>query len=142
MKNLSKKYKMCYNKNNQGYSLLVILVVISSISILVSTSILLLSVDFSRTSFSNQKSYQARYLALACAEAALQEIRNSTPFTGTDTINIGAESCQYTVTNTGGQNRNIQAQASVGGVVRKLEIDIDAINPDINVVSWIPVADF
>ena len=133
---------MWYNKDKQGYSILLIIVVVSAVAVAITTSLLLLGIDSSRTSFAQEQSYQARSLANACAEEALQQIRNMTAYTGSGTISLGQGSCDYLVTNTGGLNRNIRASSTVGTIIRKVEIDIDAIEPDINIVSWQEKADF
>lgn len=131
--------KICYNK---GYSLLLAVLIIGAIAVAITVSLLLLGIDSSETSFSLEQSKKARGLANACAESALQEIRNSTPFTGSDTINFSDGSCSYTVTNDGGSNRSIESSGTVGDVVKKISVSIDQINPDINIVSWQEVADF
>lgn len=132
--------QMCYN--NKGYSLLLAILIIGAVAVAITVSMLLLGIDSSRTSFALEQSKQARGLANACAESALQEIRNSTPFTGSATINFSLGSCTYTVTNQGGQNRMIASSSTVGTVVKKIQINIDQINPDINVTSWQEVQSF
>ncbi|MFC1623678.1 hypothetical protein ACFL05_00985 [Patescibacteria group bacterium] len=51
-------------------------------------------------------------------------------------------SCTYTVINTGGNNRQINSSASAGNIDRKVKIEIDAINPKINILSWQEVDTF
>ncbi|PLX24968.1 hypothetical protein C0580_03510 [Candidatus Parcubacteria bacterium] len=131
--------QICYNK---GYSLLLAILVIGAISVAITISLILLGIDSSRTSFALEQSKQARGLANACAESALQEIRNSTPFTGSDTIIFSNGSCSYTVVNDGGNNRTIESSGEVGDTIKKINISIDQINPDINIVSWQELADF
>ena len=89
-----------------------------------------------KSGFRLEESTKAKSLANLCAEASLQEIRNFTPFVGTNTINIGGGSCTYTVVNNGGQNRTITVSSVVNTVVRKILIFINQINPAINVTSW------
>ena len=88
-----------------------------------------------------EQSNQAKALANACAEEALQQIRDSTPFTGTGNLTLGQGSCNYTVTSGGGQNRTIASTGTVGSIVRKVKTTIDKINPGINITSWQEVAD-
>jgi shikimate 5-dehydrogenase len=126
----------------QGFVTLVSVLVVGAVGIAVAVSLLLLGVGSSRTSFAAQQSAQARALADACAEEALQQINDSTPLTGSGNLSIGAGTCNYTVVSLGGQNRNIEAYGTVQNTLRKVEIDIDKINPSINITSWQEVADF
>jgi hypothetical protein len=104
--------------------------------------LILLGLGASRTSFAYEQSNQAKGLANVCAEEAMQQIRDSTPFVGGDTLILGAGTCNYTVTSQGSQNRTITALGSVGTIVRKVRIIINRINPTIQVVSWQEIADF
>lgn len=127
---------------NRGYITLISVLVAGAVGVAITVSVILLGVGSSKTSFSIQQASQARGLVQLCAEEALQQIRNSTPFTGTDTISSGQGTCTYIVTSQGGQNRTIQAVGTVGTVVRRLSIVIDKINPEIQVVSWQEVSNF
>ena len=128
--------KNYYPKNKQGFSLLLTIVLIGAISISIAVSILLIGVDASRISFAGQQSNQAKAIVNACAEGALQEIRDSTTFAGYGNLVFTKGTCGYFVTNNGGQNRNIVASSTVGTIVRKVEVNIDTINPQINITSW------
>jgi len=125
-----------------GYVALLSVLVVGAIGLSIAVTLLVLGVGSARTSFSEEQANQARGLADACAEDALQEIRDSTTFTGSGGFSLGQGTCSYTVTNTGGQARNIEASGTVDNVTRKVEIDIDQINPTINITSWQEVADF
>jgi hypothetical protein len=105
--------------------------------------LILLGISSSRTSFAIEQSNQAKALANACAEEALQQIRDSTPYVArSGSFLLEQGECIFSVTNEGGQNRNITVLATVGTIVRKLKIIINQINPTIEVVSWQEVADF
>ena len=75
-------------------------------------------------------------LTNACAEEALQQIRDSTPFTGSGNLTLGQGACSYTVTSQGAQNRTITASGTVGTIIRKVKVIINKINPQITVTSW------
>lgn len=119
-----------------GFVTLLTTLFLVAIGGVVATSVLLLGLGASRTSFAQEQSAQARALANACAEEALQQIRDSTPFTGTGSLTLGQGTCSYTVTSGGGQNRTVTSSGTVGTIVRKVSISIDKINPKINVTSW------
>lgn len=126
---------------SQGYIMLITVLVIGAVGLAMAVSVLWLGLGSSKSSFSIEQSSQVRALADACAEEALQQIRDSVPFTGTGTLTLGQGTCTYTVTNDGAQNRTITASGSVNTLVRKVKITIDTINPKINITSWQEVAD-
>ena len=121
---------------NRGYITLISVLVVGAVGIAIATSLLLLGVGSSRTSFALEQSNQAKALTNACAEEALQLISGSVSYTGSGNLTLGQGTCTYTVTNQGAQNRTITASGTVGTVVRKLTIIINKIKPSIVVVSW------
>ncbi len=126
--------KLWFNKN--GFTTLISVLIVSAIGITITVSLLLLGLGSTRTSFANKQSNQAKAFADACAEEALQKIRESTPYTGVGNLTFEQGTCNYTVTNQGGQNRTITSSGTVGTIIRKAKIIIDKINPTIQIVSW------
>ena len=135
-------YTMCYDNNQGGYVALISVLVVSAVGIAITLSLILLGLGSSRTSFAYEQSNQAKGLANACVEEAMQQIRDSTPFVGSNTLALGQGICSYTVTSQGPQNRTITASGTVGTIIRKVRVIIDRINPTIQVVSWQEIADF
>lgn len=127
---------------SKGYITLISVLVVGAVGVAITVSLLLLGLGSSRTSFAYEQSNQAKALANACAEEALQTIRNNTSYVGTSGFDLGQGSCSYTVTNEGGENRTITAVGVVGIINRRVEVVIGDINPQINIVSWQEVADF
>jgi len=134
------KINIINHKKSSGYVTLISVLVVSAIGIAICASLILLGVGSSRTSFAVEQSNQAKGLASACAEEALQQIRDSTPFTGSGNLSLGQGTCAYTVTSQGGQNRTITASGTVGTIVRKVSIIINKITPLILLTSWQEVA--
>ncbi len=125
-----------------GYITLLSILVVGAVGVAITTSLILLGLSSSRSSFALEQSYQAKAFANACAEEVLQQIRVSTSFTGSGSIMFQHGICEYTVTNTGGQNRTITASSTVGTIVKKVSVTIDTINPQINITAWQEVANF
>ncbi len=125
----------------KGYVALISVLIVSAIAVVAVTGVILLGLSWSRTSFTTQQSFQAKALADACVEEALQQVKDSIPFAGNGTLTFGQGSCAYTVTNNGAQNRSVVSMGTVGTVVRKVSVSITAINPQIAVSSWQEVAD-
>ena len=131
----------CYNKRQGGYITLISVLIVGAVGVAVTLSIILLGLGLSRTSFATEQSNQAKGLANACAEEALQQIRDSLSFTGSGNLALGQGACSYIVTSQGGQNRTVTASGTVGTIVRKVTIIINQINPLIIITSWQEVAD-
>jgi len=129
-------------KSSAGYVTLISVLITSAVGIAIVVSVILLGLSNSRSAFLKEQSSQARVLADACVEEALQQIRDSAPFTGTGSVSLGQGDCDYTVVSGGGQNRTITATGTVDNVVRKARVIIDGINPQLSIVSWEEVADF
>ena len=120
----------------KGYVALISVLAVGTVGVVVVTGVILLGLSWSRTSFTAEQSFQAKALADACVEEALQQIKDSIPFTGNGTLTFGQGSCAYTVTNNGAQNRSVVSVGTVGTVVRKVSVTLDKISPGINITGW------
>ena len=129
-------------QNQRGFAALLAVLILGSVSLAVATSLVFLGIDSTRDSLTLQNSALAKSFANACAEEALQQIRDSTPFSGSGNLTFNNGNCDYIVQNLGGQDRSIQATGSAGTAVRKIAIELDSINPQITLTSWHEVADF
>lgn len=134
---LDDKYRQAH-----GYITLLSVLIISAIGLAVTISLILLGLGSGQSSLTLAKSAQAKALANACAEQALQAIRNSISFTGAGNLSLGVGSCNFTVTNTGGQTRLIVSTGQTDETIRKVKIIVSQINPQINISSWQELADF
>jgi hypothetical protein len=110
--------------------------IVGAASLAIGLALLTMGADSQRSTLIVQQSVQARSLATACAEEALQEIHDDTAFTGTGNLSLGQGTCSYTVTNTGGSNRTITSSGVVGEVTRKLEIYATIGVSSISIISW------
>ena len=126
----------------KGFTTLVAVLIVGAIASSVAISLILLGIGTTKNSLAIQQSFQAKALADACGEYALQQIRNSTPYSGSGGLTLGQGTCNFTVSNTGGSNRTITAYGTIGTIVRKVKITITQINPRIIVATWQEVADF
>lgn len=119
-----------------GYVALLAVLIVGAASLAIASALLLTAADSQRSTLVSQQSAQARNIATACAEEALQQIHDNTSFTTAGTnMSVGAGSCTYVVTNTGGSNRTITTTATVGTAIRKLQLTI-TIGTTITVNTW------
>jgi hypothetical protein len=123
-----------------GYVTLLSVLIFGAVGMAITLSVILLGTAATQTSLTFQQSNQAKALANACAEDALQTIDTTTGFTGTVNLTLGQGTCTYTVVDLGLSNRTVTASGTVGTVVRKINISLDNINPTIHVTSWQEVA--
>jgi len=136
-----KNRRLGIKDSNKGYIALIAVLTVIVVGSTIATSLILLGLGFSRSTFTLGQSNRAKAAASACAEEALQEIKNSPSFSGSGNLNIGEGTCDYTVEQLGGNNRLITSSGNVGTVVRKVKITLDQVNP-INITSWQEVANF
>ena len=121
-----------------GYVALMTVIVLGMVATVIATSLVLLGLGHSRSALSENQSTQAKSAADACAEEALRQIRVTPAYTG---INVAGptlvgSTCTYTVTNTGGNNRQITTTGIAGNNTRKVSISITALTPNIVFSSW------
>lgn len=123
------------NSNEHGYIALISVLIVGAAALAIAVSLLITGTDTQRVTGGAQASMQARKLADACAEEALQKINETSSFTGNGDLNLGQGSCTYTVTNTGGSNRTITTSGTVNEAIRKVQVYV-TITTSINVTSW------
>jgi len=140
---LSSLGKIKIKKNKNGYVALFSVVFISALLILIATSANLLSIGESDMSLQENQSWEASYLAVACAEDALMKLKGDPGYSGDETLNFNSGSCRILPIESGGdENRIIKTSSNAYNQVRKIKIEISKINPKIQLKSWQPVADF
>jgi len=131
-----KNFMQLHQQDNFGFATLFSLLVVSAISLTIAISVIISGVGTIKSAQSLETSAEARALANACAEEALQMIRDLETYSGTNTIMLGNGSCTYTVNNLGGESRSIFASGTSGESIRKVNILINTINPLIQISSW------
>lgn len=121
---------------NQGFAAVLSVIILSAVVLAVLAISSNLTVNLSRMSGADFKGLNARSLASACAEVALQAIFDNTSFTGSNNLSIGSGACQYTVSNTGGTTRQIIAEGSFQNATRRLTVNISGFTPSITISGW------
>jgi hypothetical protein len=127
--------------NSGGYIALMVVLVVSVAATAIALGLLLTGTDNQRATLVSQQSVQARQLAHACAEEALQAINANRNFTGTANLSLTDGSCTYTVINTGGAGRIIDTSSTINNVVRKVKVYATIGTSSISITSWQEVAD-
>jgi Tfp pilus assembly protein PilX len=130
------------HNNQRGAVLLLSILIFLVVGMTIVGSMALIGIGHTQSSLTNIRSTQARALAHACAEEALQQISSSIPFSGSGSLTLSTGGCTYTVVKLTGHNREISATGTVNSVLGKVFVTIDTIRPSINMTSWQEVADF
>lgn len=127
----------------KGYVALLSTLFLVAIGGVVAGSVILLGLGFSKTSFALDQSTQAKALANACAEEALEKLRESVYYTGSESLTFSDTSCQIQViSGVGNSSRTIQTIGTVGTHQRKVKVVVTTVHPTIVISSWQEVADF
>ena len=124
-----------------GYITVISVVIIGSIATAVAISLLAGGTDAMKNSQTAIHLAQARSLADACAEEALENIRESL-YTGTFSLSLPTGICEATVTSSGPADFNIDSLGSSSDAIRKIQVVVDQTDPKVNIWSWQEVADF
>lgn len=135
--------KTNFNKNlfgrtlpaKHGFSTLFIVIILGAITLSIVFALSTGSAWSIRGSIDTKNSNKAKALVNACAEVALERIRENNAYTGTDSVALDGNTCTYIVSNTGGTTRSLLVSGLVSGVTRKLNITTGTFNPLV-VSSW------
>ena len=124
----------CAAKMKKGFSTLFIVILLGSLSlglILMLTNSSFLAV---KTGTDDKSSSQSKALINACAEIALENIRENNTWLGTNSVKIDGNLCTYNISGSG-SNRTILASGNFNNMFRKVEVQTTALNP-IVVSTW------
>lgn len=117
-----------------GFALLLSVLILAAVGVFISTTLLFLSVSSSQTTSSLQKSSQAKALADACVEKALQELIISNSYVGSGSATFGGGSCTYTVSTADASNAAIVGVGVADQTTRRVRAIL--YRPQLRVTSW------
>ena len=127
---------MQHLSSRSGFLTLISLLIVGAIGVVTAVTLLVLGLSSAQTSLVVEQSAQARRIVNTCAERALLNIKQSNQFQGGEIFVIDSGSCEYQVTNAGGENRVITATGTLQNVVRKLRVVVNQLAPRVNILSW------
>ena len=128
--------------NERGAVLLLSVIIMGAIAVSVVSALIVGGIDNTQLSAQQQAATEAQTQAELCVEEALLQVKNSNTVSGTTVITTGGNSCSFTIINGGGSNRTINSEAQVGDVIKRLQITLDRLNPQLNVTKWENVTSF
>src|SRR4051812_20363149 len=109
------------HKDQSGYIALLAVLIAGAAATAISLMLLTAGTDSQRSALVEQQSKQARSLAVACTEEALQLIHDNIAFAGTNSLSLGQGTCSYTVSVTAPTIRSLTISGTVGNVIRKVQ---------------------
>lgn len=115
-------------------------IILGALGVTISTSVVLLGLGSSQSSYTYDESNRARMLAEACIEEGLQKIREGNTYTGSGELTFTSDRCNYLVEDIASSQKRITASSTVRDVTRRISVDTSALRPKIIVNSWIEVA--
>ncbi len=124
----------------KGFVALITVLILLGIILMIGLSISFLSIGEVSMSLQKSQSSQVYYLANLCAEEALMKLKENSGYTG-ETINIENGSCTSLVS-LAGSIWTIEVSANFQNQIKKMQIIISQINPEMIIDSWQEVADF
>ncbi|MFH1956382.1 MAG: hypothetical protein ABIJ28_01930 [Patescibacteria group bacterium] len=128
---------------NKGYIALISVLIIQALILAIIIGIFLRSNTEIKLALGEQLSGKSRALAEACAEYALQQLKNNSNYSGNESIIIdGNDSCDILPIETSGSDKIVKTQSAVSGYTRKIKINVIQINPEMFTSYWNEVPDF
>jgi hypothetical protein len=125
------------NGTKHGYILLISVVIIGAISSAILASLLLLGNSASILSLSIHQSAGAQAAAQACAEYALQKLRNDPTYAGNETRTFPDSTCDIlSIGGIGNENRLLCTEGHQGDAVRRLQIIIERVLPAVRIGTF------
>lgn len=124
-------------KQPHAFATLISVLAILALSSIIIVGVILANNDTLQSDNRAQLSVQAKALANTCGEIAVNKLKISTAYTGSETFPIGNGTCQIlAISGSGNTNRVIQTVGTVSTVIRKVEISIATVNPNTVLNYW------
>ncbi len=133
--------KILLKKYNKGYIALMSVILMGALGVAVMVSVISQGITSSKTELSLQQSGQARVLATACVEEALQIILETATTARTSALTLGTGSCSYSITKPS-TSVIINSTGNYGTLVKRVQVILSTSSPSIVLSSWQDVSDF
>lgn len=122
-------------RTSRGFGTLLIVILLGGVAFALTLTLSTSSIWSIRGSIDSKTSNAAKSLANACAEVALEAMRENNSYAGAGNVTLNGNTCSYTVANTGGATRSISVIGVINDITRKLSITTNSFNP-LTIVLW------
>jgi len=127
----------------KGFVTLISVLVISIAGTAIAITLLWLSVGSTKSSLAIVQSSKARELSNLCAEVALNNLKLDVNYSGDESMVLTEGTCEILpILGSGNNDRTVQTIGNVDTFVRKVEIQVQEVSPQIILSSWQEVGDF
>jgi hypothetical protein len=129
-------------QRQHGYIALMAILIIGAAATAIGLTLLSTGADSARVGTVEQQGKQARSLAIACGEEAMQQLHDNIAFTATNSsMSLGQGNCTYSVGVSGPTARVISASGTVGTTTRKIQAPVTINASTITAATWLDVND-
>jgi len=130
-------------RDQEGYIALISVIIISALTILIASSSNLLSISEADMGLQENQTWEVFYLTTACAEDALMKLKDDLNYGGNETLTFENGVCTILpVEGSDNTDRVIKVSGVAYNQVRKIEIEVNTINPVMEINSWQQVVNF
>jgi len=119
-----------------GFAAMTAVLILGIVATVLLPSILLINTDNIRVEMAVSSSGKALNLANACAETALNKLRNNSSYTGNETITYSIGNCQILTFVGSSPNYTIRTRSTINNYTKKIQVITSQITPVIIVTSW------
>lgn len=130
-------------QNQKGIISLILIFIIAFLTLSAILAVSFLSSADLNLALQDQQANQSLYLSQTCAEIALIKLKKDIDYIGNESLDIQGVSCQIRpILGIGNQNRTVQTMANYQNQVRKIQIKIAKVRPQLQITSWQEVPEF
>ena len=142
LKNMNFFYFFTIQYIRRGYIALLSVIALGAIGVAIMMGVILSAVNSTKTNIQVSQGSNARLVATACQEEALQTILETGTTSKTASLTIASGTCQYTISTSSGQTITIVATGTVGTLTSKIKVIVGTTSPSLILSSWQDVSDF
>lgn len=121
--------------NQKGYIALIAVVIVLVVTLAISVTLNILSIDETRAGLLKQQSAQSAGLADSCLQEAYLRLKGNPGYTAGN-LNTATGSCTMTVEDLGQNERLITVASDASGIVRQLQSKVKLTGPLVQVNYW------
>ena len=132
------------NHNHQkGYIALILILIVLGLTLTIAISANLSGISEADMGLQKSQSSRSFYLANLCAEDALMKLKKNSEYKGGEVLTFDQGSCFILpIEGSGNFNRVVKTEGNIYNQIRRIEIQINKINPRMEIGSWREIADF
>ncbi|OGJ58648.1 hypothetical protein A3D11_01790 [Candidatus Peribacteria bacterium RIFCSPHIGHO2_02_FULL_49_16] len=127
---------LIFSRSRGGYMFLLNVLFAGAVAMTTATTLVLLGVSVGQNSTTNVHSKQAYLNAQTCIERALRNVQTNPDYTGDETHQLTEGSCTLLPVGVSDDERIICARGEYEDAVRRVEMQMEVVYPDILIDEW------